>query len=298
MSTAFALKQAVKTCLFSPLTPWASPRRSGPHPVRLCFVFHVERVHDRSTFDALVTFADEFVRRSGTRIVACVMTPECPSIRREMERAGVGEAEFADRLGRLSERATIGYHGHFYRDRDPDRPIHHAAFDAGSLRAQLDRECEWLAAHGHRPWIYTGGWWFLHPDTVRTLGARGFRLDFSIRHEEPDCFGGRFFEAGRAPSQGAPFRHAEGGTLLGVQSLAGPIDPPFWTVRRHLAPVLSRIERQPAWGALHAHDYDLPDKSARFLSNVGALSVRGGPFVWCDAAEIESTAREALARCD
>ena len=288
-------------------------------PVRVNFVFHTERVAEAPSFDRLLAFVSAFHRATGARPTLCLLTPECPKVRVQMERGGIAEGAIVERIARLLEHAEAGYHGHFY-EVSADEASARAAFRAhfgrdgvypGPTRdgratwlipvshlnprhdlaaAQMDRELDWLSRAGIRPRVYVAGWWHMDAEVARMLDQRGFDIDCSIRRRHANTFGARYLGDEAIPPRGEPFLLPPTRRVLEVQSIFYPVDHPY-RMRTAYADIAAHRPDRPLFVALPSHEGELFTHGRVFWDHVRRISASRA-FAWHDV----STFAEAIGK--
>ena len=294
-------------------------------PVRVNFVFHTERVAEEPSFRRLLAFVTAFHRATGARPTLCLLTPECPKVQVQMERTGIGEEAFAERVARLLEHAEPGYHGHFY-EVTPDETAARAAFRAhygrdgatpGPTRggrptwlvpvshlnprhdlaaSQMDRELAWLSRAGIGPSVYVAGWWHMNADMARMIELRGFRVDFSIRRHHTNTFGARYLADDAIPPRGEPFLLPPTGSVVEVQSIFYPVDHPY-RMRAAYAAITAHRPERPLFVALPSHEGELFTHARPIWDHVRRIS-ESPAFAWREVSafrgEIEAAWPEVV----
>ncbi len=284
-------------------------------PVRVNFVFHTERVAEAPSFERLLAFVSAFHRATGARPTLCLLTPECPKVQAQMERAGIGEDVFTQRVARLLEYAEAGYHGHFYEvtqdeaaariafrahyGRDgvtpgPSRagrptwivPVSHLNARHDLVAAQMDREIAWLAGAGIRPRVYVAGWWHMDGEVARLIEARGIRIDCSIRRQHANTFGARYLGDGAIPPRGEPFLLPPTRSVLEVQSIFYPVDHPY-RMRAAYAAIAAHRPERPLFVALPSHEGELFTHARAIWGHVRRISASRA-FAWRDVSTFEN----------
>jgi len=298
--------------------PARDPAR--PEPVRVNFVFHTERVAEAPSFERLLQFVASFHRATGVRPTLCLLTPDCPKVRVQMERTGLDADGYGERVARLLEHAEPGYHGHFFElTEDEERarkayrehfgrdgvhagpagggrptwmiPVSHLNPRHDLAAAQMDRELAWLAGAGIRPRVYTAGWWHMDAEIARLLAARGLTVDCSIRRRHANTFGARYLDDGAIPPRGEPFLLPPTRTLIEVQSIFYPVDHPY-RLRRAYAAIVSHAPDRPLFVALPSHEGELFTHARVYWDHVRRIS--GSPaFAWRAVSSFEPEIRRA-----
>ena len=280
-------------------------------PVRVNFVFHTERVAETPSFERLLAFVSAFHRATGARPTLCLLTPECPKVKAQMERTGIDADAFTERLARLFEHAEPGYHGHFYevtedetfarsafrrhfrkegatpgpsRDGRPTWliPVSHLNPHPDLVCAQMDRELAWLERAGIRPRVYVAGWWHMDAEVARMIEARGFRIDCSIRRLHANTFGAHYLRDDAIPPRGEPFLLPPTRSVVEVQSIFYPVDHPY-RMREAYAAIAEHLPERPLYVALPSHEGELFTHEHAFWDHVRRIS-SSRAFAWRDVS--------------
>jgi len=269
--------------LWKALTCGIFPRRDGVSYFN--FVIHCEKIYDDIIYRGLLAFAKEFFELTAKKIVICVATPFCPVVARELH--GNARNIFADRVLKLGEYAHIGYHGHFYKEEDGViSQISAKNYDADMVMRQMREEIGWLKRLGLSPKIYVAGWWFLTDDIIIELERSGVLVDLSVRKGKADTFGTKYLDDRNIPEYGEPFVLPPSRLIVEVQSLFGPVMPPF-IMKYHLAQYLCGKNRGDLFFAFPLHDWDIPKYYSNILSNVIMLKKSlGGHMDWMNIPDM------------
>jgi len=256
------------------------PGRTGVSYVNFCV--HTEMLYDEKTYLHLLKFSRNFNALTGNRTTLCVTTPLSPCVKKEMKRLGVHEKSVAERLSELKKTSEIGYHGHFYDDTGVDlKEMSAENFDERAVRNQMASEIKWLTACGVTPKIYTAGWWFLNSRIVRMLETFGIEMDSSVRKGKSDFFGGRYLGEDEVPPYGKPFILPPSSNILEIQSIFGPVMPPFF-MKAHLSGYLEIDREKDIFFVFPLHDWDITRYGGSINANVSALDKLKGRFEWMD----------------
>lgn len=153
--------------------------------VKLCYVFHVEKIHHLSTFLRLKKFCELYHSLVGHKAICTIMPASNPQVENEMSLDGVSESEYVDRIRKLESVAAIGYHGHFWKDQSNLNS--QDSMLKGNLRApeefqkQFSRDLNWFSEHSiNHNNTYSAGWWYIQPEVIEALSQNGFQYDFSF----------------------------------------------------------------------------------------------------------------------
>lgn len=234
-------------------------------------IFHTEEIQQPATFSQLIHFCQQYVSITGKRALCTVMSPENPSIRKQMNQLGVSSDEFAGRLHQLREWADIGYHGHFWKSVDkpfsePGNQIKAGNFEAADepgIRAQFKAEMDWFQQNGFTLRSYSAGWWFVNPFLMKLLGENHLVLDFSFSQQPwVNNTWAKNFLASNNIMFGQSFREKTGPvfvqTLMGFTGSNYPMD--FVRILNRFLPSQGVVT-----GMITTHDYNIA--SARELEN-------------------------------
>jgi hypothetical protein len=256
------------------------PRTEAPSYLNFCV--HTERLHDNSVFDALLAFAADFNRLTGSRVAVCLSTPACPMTEGALAESGFCEDEFAQRVLAIREYADIGYHGHFCRQGlcVPDQ-ISPDNYDRDVVLKQIDAEMRWFEGLDIRPKIYIAGWWFLTEDIVSELEARGIEVDLSVRKGRPNTFGTSYLDDDEVPEYGRPFILPPSKNIVEIQSIFGPVMDRR-VMKGHLARYLKEAAWEEAFFIFPLHDWDIPKYRRNIWANVLELEKFKDRIDWMD----------------
>ncbi len=236
-----------------------SPRLDD-YRVTLSYIFHTEHLFDDAVWRRLIGFCDSYRALTGARPICTAMSGANAMVAGECARRGIADGLLAERIALLSEKATLGYHGHFYTERaawaDPRSFIKDANFSADVVAAQMDADIAWFKRRGlDTNRLYAAGWWFQNPSVLAMLSERGFEVDFSFSWAP--WFGNDFSRGVMRQNRiaaGQPFRSAG---LLCIQNLIGCHQTPFpQDFVRNLRAILGEHPRDVI-GVVNSHDYDL-----------------------------------------
>lgn len=256
--------------------------------LRMGYVFHTEAIQSPLHWPLLRDFCVEYRRVTGVEPLCTIMTPTNARIKAQMREVGLTEAEYRARVQELETLAIIGHHGHYYTDpanfSAAEGEIRGDNYAPEPVRRQFNEDLDWFDRSGiDQNGIYSGGWWFSHPDLVELLVGAGYRVDLSFTHspvlghtwsKQVMREGGvRFGEAFRLAT--------DKGSLVMVQNLIGCHNTPFvQDFSRHMNRLFS-----PDWpevtGVLSTHDfnltsdYDFTMAVLRFLADEPAVSFWG-----------------------
>ena len=235
------------------------------YPVNLGYIFHTEKIHDDSLFRQLVEFCIQFRRMTGAQPICTIIPPTNLLLKQELLEARFTEDQFVNRLQELSEVATLGYHGHFYLNSDPDyiNAIHCHSFNRNNLDSQFNRDIEWFASNGiSTNRIYAGGWWFINKELVQLLADSGFEFDFTssrlkyyYNHYSTMVMNRGNIEAGES----FYLDTRNGRMILCIQNFITCHDSPFpQDFVRNMKSLLSpNSDKMAVTGVVNSHDYDL-----------------------------------------
>jgi hypothetical protein len=151
--------------------------------LHLAYIFHTEKIYDDQIFSRLLSFCIAYQDLTGAKPICAIIPPSNPLLRKEMEATGFSEADFCIRIAKLSQWATLGYHGHFYLD---EKPLYHYAIHSYNFRyldleKQFLQDVRWFEENGiSHNGIYAGGWWFFNKALLSLLLNNDFRYDFSF----------------------------------------------------------------------------------------------------------------------
>lgn len=253
------LKNVVKTALYSVHRPNLRAFR-----LSLGYVFHTEQVFDSAIYENLMQFCRDYRSLTGARAICTMMSGANARVRAGMQEAKVEDGALADRMRRLAEIATLGYHGHFWLSpaefRRPENEIRNNETVIAPIREQMDADLNWFEVQGIKlaP-VYAAGWWFMNSFVLSNLATKGFQYDFSFSYSPwfRNPFSYRHLVESRiAPGQSFVV-HTDAGDITCVQNLIGCHHTPFSDdFRRNLRKILDDRSRSIV-GVVNAHDYDL-----------------------------------------
>jgi len=151
----------------------------------LGYVFHTEEIFDKSVFESLMHFCQEYRKLTNARPICALMTPLNPRVREGMRIHNVSMDEFAGRVQLLAEHASIGYHGHFWFHSDEFKngtaEIRCTNFLRSAVEAQVGEEVQWFKSMNIRHNnVYAPGWWLMNAELLAILRCNGFDVDFSF----------------------------------------------------------------------------------------------------------------------
>jgi hypothetical protein len=153
--------------------------------LNLAYIFHTEKIYDEVIFDRLKNFCTRFKQISGAKPICTIIPPTNLLLKKEMNSKHISESHFTEKVIELSQISTLGYHGHFYLDNNPEyyNAIQCDNFISKYLTQQFNADIEWfdknnISHHG----IYTGGWWFINEPLLNLLFENNFKYDFTFSH--------------------------------------------------------------------------------------------------------------------
>lgn len=247
------------------------------HPgmrLRLGYVFHTEAIQDPKYWPLLLRFCSDYKNVTGVEPVCTIMTPENARINQQMREFGVTDEEYVARVRKLESVAIIGHHGHYYQD-----PANHTAAE-GEIRGdnyhrepltdQFGNDLSWFRNNGvDHNGLYSGGWWFMHPDLVVLLIKEDYRVDFTFTYSPVfgHAWSKKLMREGGIRF-GEVFRvEKDGGSIATVQDLIGCHNTPFvQDFSRHMNRLFN-----PDWpevtGVVNSHDFNL-DRNYEFTFKV------------------------------
>lgn len=254
------MKGLIKELLYSV----TSSRSLKKYQLHLGYIFHTERIMDDKLFAAFTNFCRDYHSITDAHPICTCIPPTSIHIRHWIQKSGLSDEKFRDRLAELSEISTIGYHGHFYQTENfaYENAIHTFSFNKEVLRSQFYRDLEWfdknkINHHG----IYAGGWWFTNRFLIELLTENNFKTDFSSSQA-------KYFYNGFANNimsenkirPGEPFsfhyRNKER-SLLCIQNFIGAHTTPYPLDFDRNMKKLNFSEGNSNVGVINSHDYDL-----------------------------------------
>lgn len=228
----------------------------------LGYIFHTEWIYHQKTVEALLQFCENYKALTGKKVICTIMTAVNPLVTAGMKRENCSAASFIDRVKRLSELATLGYHGHFWLDdmkfQEAAYALHSTTFVAEKFLPQFERDLNWFEKNNiiHNG-IYAGGWWFFNAFLAKKLMEHKFTSDYSFS-KAPYFFNAYSMELMNSnkikTGESLILKTAEGQQLLCIQNLIGAHDTPFpLDFDRNLKKIL---DAETCLGVINAHDYD------------------------------------------
>lgn len=151
--------------------------------VELGYVFHTEKIYDDLLFNQLLEFCEKYYAITNARPICTIIPPTNALLNKKLLSLGFSEEKFIQRVVVLSNYSTIGYHGHYYLNDEPNyyNAIHCNSFNIDDLKAQFKRDINWFTtAQIDHNQIYAGGWWFFNKDLLSLLLLNGFKYDFTF----------------------------------------------------------------------------------------------------------------------
>ncbi len=235
------------------------------YTINLGYVFHVEKVYSDDIFEKLILFCKEFQKLTNTKPICAIIPPTNLLLKMQMSNTGFSEKEFISRIHKLSDYATIGYHGHFYlAGKIGDcNAIHCNSFNQADLIEQFSRDVKWFEqnsiSHNH---IYTGGWWFINEEVIKLLIKHKFKYDFSF--SQAKFFYNQFSNAFMKKNNIQPgesfniFIGNEKEKLLCIQNFIAMHTTKFpQDFDRNMKSLLNKNYKENITGVVNSHDYDL-----------------------------------------
>jgi hypothetical protein len=270
-------------------------------PLYFGAVIHCERIYDTEVFEKLLLFS----KIVPARAALCVMTPENPYIRSQMEKHGVDMESFSNRLKMLSEVYDIGFHGHWCAKRgaadapfqNPGRisEIERAGFritsdDPAEVRKQFSLENAYLGSLSFKPRIYSAGWWYLNREIVKLLDEHGYTSDCSVRHGQGDSFGGAYISDKDLPERGIPFRLSPSKNIIEFAGISY-LNFNWWSLAMDLRGMLSSPKE--SFVTVPLHDYNLTRDMNKITNNIRFLSAIKN-CRWSGLIEMRAAAESVL----
>jgi hypothetical protein len=253
----------------------------------LGYIFHTECIYHEPTFNGLLDFCKKYSKLTGARAICTIMTGVNAMVKSGMEKNNCSEELFLERVIRLSQVSTIGYHGHFWSDTSKFKEdvfaLHSTTAIESKLQHQLEQDLEWFEKNSiSHNGIYAGGWWFQNEFLIQKLIEANFNADYSF--SKAPYFYNAFSKnlmVTHGIKTGEAFYlkpKASANKILCIQNLIGAHHTPFpLDFDRNLKKIL---DSPKIIGVVNAHDYDrnfettmsclehlLKDSSAKFFSS-------------------------------
>lgn len=236
------------------------------YQLKLIFVFHTEKIYNDVIFSDLKEFCVQYFHLTGAKPICTIIPPTNLKLKMEMKEASFTEKSFIERLITLEEICTLGYHGHFYQNDEPEywNAIHCNSFERKALETQFAKDLDWFKLNGfNHNGIYAGGWWFMNQVLIDLLVQNDFCYDFSFSHSPYfyNQFASRVMKFNGIES-GEVFELTNSnqtGSLKMVQNFIGvQSNSDVLGFDRNMKALLRSSSLKDEYiGAINSHDYDL-----------------------------------------
>jgi hypothetical protein len=289
------IKDAVKSLYYAGKTT----RLREDIKLKIGYIFHTEELDNDATFTRLIEFIKLFRAETGKAPICAVMTGANERIRRRLKASGFADEEYARRIHCVGEKATLGYHGHFWREPQSEnllaQEMRQGAAGA-SLADQLTSDLNWFKRYGiDHQGVYAAGWWYMCREIQRLLVKNGFHYDFSTSYSPHfyNEYSSSLLQKNRIEPGQAFDVHFNDGSLRCIQNFIGCHRSRFpEDFIRNMNQIFSRNTRE-AIGVVNSHDYDLDLKNTmnciRFLrKNKMADFIGFDDFCTLDQSQVRS----------
>ena len=135
------------------------------------YVFHTEYIFNDILFKQLISFCKDYKSLTGSKVINTIMTGVNPRIKKGIFNSGITMSEFVNRVKKLSEISTIGYHGHYHIDVNNHEAIeceiHCNNFLYNAVEEQMENDLKWFKDHEiNHNFIYAPGWYFMNAPMI------------------------------------------------------------------------------------------------------------------------------------
>ncbi len=231
--------------------------------LNLGYIFHTEWLYHTATFDQLLAFCKNYTSLTRAKVICTIMTGVNPLVQAGMKKENCSAELFLERVNKLAQVATIGYHGHFWtnthRFTEAAFAIHSNTFEPKLLQPQLEADLNWFQQNKiEHNGIYAAGWWFTNRYLLEQLLQANFTVDYSFSKAPYfyNAFSMKLMQENNIKTGEAFFVRPKESSkrMLCIQNLIGAHDSPFvLDFDRNLKKIL---DSKNVYGVLNAHDYD------------------------------------------
>tara|TARA_Y100001954_G_C15784445_1_gene591707 strand:- start:816 stop:1703 length:888 start_codon:yes stop_codon:yes gene_type:complete len=235
------------------------------YKINIAFVFHTEYLFNTTLFTQLLDFCKNYEQLTGNKVINTIMTGINPRIAQGIKQSDINHDTFIDRIKKLEEISTIGYHGHYHIDTNRyelfENEIHCNNYWHSAVEKQLLSDLDWFNKNNlNHNGIYAPGWYFMNKSFMKLLIKNGFVSDYSLSKSKwfSNAWSDTFFKKNKIKS-GELIKIKHDNKIINcTQAFIGCHNTPFVEdFERNLLNLIKDNKSKEVFGCVSVHDDDI-----------------------------------------